>query len=65
MPPKTKKKTVKGSKCKCSSHIQNTKVTVEGVGREGGGAPIVYAAYAPAPADANKHALQNGTRLCS
>lgn len=47
MPPKTKKKTKKSSKCKCSNHIQNTRVTVGGGG--GGGAPIVYATYAPVP----------------
>ena len=51
MPPKikTKKCKTKGSKCKCSSHIQNTKVTVDGAKGGGGGAPKVYATYASAP----------------
>ena len=46
---KIKKGKTKGSKCKCSSHIQNTKVTIGGERGGGGGAPIVYATYAPAP----------------
>ena len=50
MPPKkrTKKSKGKASKCKCSNHIQNTRVSVGG-GGGGGGAPIVYATYAPPP----------------
>jgi len=46
---RTNKGKTKGGKCKCSSHIQSTEVTVGGGVGGGGGAPIIYATYAPPP----------------